>query len=68
MAATIKIVLRKEEKQDGTFPLAIRITKDRKTSYVYLNYSINPKDWNEKTQSVKKSHPNSQRLNSFLKN
>ncbi len=64
--ASIKIVLRKEEKQDGTFPLAIRITKDRKTSYIYLNYSIHPKDWNAEEQKVRKSYPNSARLNNFL--
>jgi len=64
--ASIKIVLRKEEKQDGTFPLAIRITKDRKTSYVYLNYSIHPRHWNAKEQKVKKSHPNSVRFNNYL--
>lgn len=64
--ASIKIVLRKEEKQDGTFPLAIRITKDRKTSYIYLNYSVLPKDWNAEEQTVRKSHPNSARLNNFI--
>ncbi len=64
--ASIKIVLRKEEKQDGTYPLAIRITKDRKTSYIYLNYSVHPKDWNADEQKIRKSHPNSTRLNNFL--
>lgn len=64
--ATVKIILRKEEKADGTYPLAIRITKDRKSSYIYLEYSIKPSDWDEKLQRVKKSHPNSARLNNFL--
>jgi len=64
--ASIKIVLRKEIKQDGTSPLAIRITKNRKTSYVYLEYSVKEKDWDKENQRVKKSHPNSARLNNFL--
>lgn len=64
--ATLKVVLRKEEKADGTYPLAIRITKDRKSSYIYLEYSIKPSDWDEKAQRVKKTHPNSARLNNFL--
>lgn len=64
--ASVKIILRKEQKADGTYPLAIRITKDRKSSYIYLNYSIKPSDWDEQTQRVKKSHPNSGRLNNFL--
>lgn len=64
--ASVKIVLRKEIKADGTSPLAIRITKDRKASYIYLEYSIKPKEWDEKNQRVKKSHPNSVRMNNFL--
>lgn len=63
--ANVKIVLRKEPRKGG-YPLAIRITKDRKTSYVYLNYRINPEDWDEANQRVKKSHPNSARLNNYL--
>ncbi|RYE54554.1 MAG: integrase, partial [Sphingobacteriales bacterium] len=64
--AAIAIVLRKEVKQDGTSPLAIRITKDRKSSYIYLEYSILQKDWDAKVQRVRKSYPNSERLNIFL--
>lgn len=64
--ATIKIVLRKEIKADGTYPLAIRITKNRKSSFIYLDYSIHPDHWDETKQRVKKSHPNSTRLNNFL--
>lgn len=64
--ASIKIVLRKEIKKDGTSPLAIRITKDRKASYIYLNYSIKESEWDAVNQKVKKSHPNSVRMNNFL--
>ncbi len=64
--ATVKIILRKEIKKDGTSPLAIRITKNRKTSYIYLDYSIKPQDWDAKSQRVKSSYKNSGRLNSFL--
>lgn len=64
--ATVKVILRKEIKQDGTSPLAIRITKNRKSSYIYFDYSIKPEDWDAEKQRVKKSHPNSARLNNFL--
>ncbi|AUD06698.1 site-specific integrase [Spirosoma pollinicola] len=64
--ATINIVLRKEKKKDGTFPLAIRITKDRKSSYIYFDYSIKSDDWDADKQRVKKSYPNSTWLNNFL--
>jgi integrase/recombinase XerD len=64
--AIVKIVLRKKKGKDGTFPLALRITKERKSSYVYLGHSIKLSDWSEKDCRVKKSHPNSVRLNNFL--
>ncbi|MFM2226453.1 MAG: hypothetical protein RJA07_2655 [Bacteroidota bacterium] len=64
--ATIKIVLRAKKKLDDTFPLAIRITKDRKTSFIHLGYDLKESQWDATTQRVKKSHPNSNRLNNFL--
>lgn len=64
--ATVKIILRKEVKKDGTFPLALRVTKNRKSSYIYLEYSVKPEDWDDVKQRVKKSNPNHARLNNFL--
>jgi len=64
--AAVKIVLRKEVKKDGTSPLAIRITKDRKSSYIYLDYSIRATDWDAPSQRVKKSYSNCTRLNNYL--
>ncbi len=64
--AVVKIVLKKDKKLDGTYPLVIRITKDRKSSFVYLNHSINDRDWDSINERVKKSHPNSTKLNNFL--
>ncbi|WP_421825934.1 phage integrase SAM-like domain-containing protein [Larkinella sp.] len=52
--------------QDGTFPLAIRVTVDRKSSYIYLGQSLRESDWDALQQKVKKSHPNSTRLNNFI--
>jgi integrase len=64
--ATVKIILRKEKKKDGSFPLALRVTKNRKSSYIYLDYSVKLEDWDEIKQRVKKSNPNSARLNNYL--
>lgn len=72
--ATVKIILRKKKNKegtiqfnkDGTLPLTMRITKDRKTSFIYLGYSIPEKDWDEVNQRVKKSNPNSARLNNYI--
>jgi len=58
--------MRKNQKADGTFPLVIRITKDKKTSYIGLEHSIHEKDWDAKTQRVKRSHLNATRLNNFI--
>jgi integrase/recombinase XerD len=64
--SSLKIVLPKEKKADGLHPLAIRITKDRKSSFIYLGYRIAESDWDKAVQRIRKSHPNSVRLNNFL--
>lgn len=65
--ATVKVVLKRENKKnDGTCPITIRITKDRKTKYCFTNYAVLEKHWNLKANEVAKAHPNSTRLNNFL--
>ncbi len=67
--ASIKILLWKHDnKKDGTFPIALRITQNRKTRYIFTGKYILEKDWDDKASKVKKSHPNSTRLNNFLIN
>lgn len=66
--ASIKVVLRRNKtKKDGTVPLAIRISKNRKSRYVFTGYYINEKYWNLEAGAVRKSHPNSARLNNMLR-
>lgn len=66
--ATLKIVLRKNKaKKDSTIPLAIRITQDRKSRYIFTGQYIEEKHWNTENTTVRKSHPNSARLNNFLR-
>jgi len=65
--ASIKILLWKhDKKKDDTFPIALRITKNRKTRYIFTGKYIREKDWDALNSKVKKSHPNSARLNNFL--
>lgn len=64
--ATIKVVLRKKANKDGSFPLALRITKDRKTSFIHLGYNLKENEWSASEQRVKSSHPNSKRLNNLI--
>lgn len=64
--ASVKVVLYPRAKKDGTYPLALRITKNRKSSYIFLEYSVRKEDWVANEERVKSSHPNSKRLNNFL--
>jgi integrase len=64
--ASLKIILRKKTNKDGRYPLAIRITKDRTSSYIYLGHSVAKEQWDAVNQRVKRSHPNSARLNNLL--
>lgn len=64
--ATVKVVLRRKQNKDGTYPLALRITKDRKASFIHLGHSVLEKDWDASAQKVRKSYPNSARMNNLL--
>lgn len=65
--ASLKAVLRtNKRKNDGTCPIAIRIIKDRKTRFVFTGQYVLDKDWNDEEHKVRKSHPNSVRLNHLL--
>ena len=64
--ASVKVIVRRKINKDGTYPLAIRISKDGKSSYIYLGQSVHLNDWDDKKQQVKKAHPNSVRLNNLI--
>ncbi|NKI27853.1 tyrosine-type recombinase/integrase [Arenibacter sp. 6A1] len=65
--ATIKIILRKNyQKKDKTFPIVLRLTKDRKSKYLFTGEYILKKDWDETKGLARNSHPNSARLNNML--
>ena len=66
MASNAKIVLRKKENKEGLYPLAIRITKNRRSNYHYIGHYIELKHWDEKNIRIRKSHPNADRLNNLL--
>tara|TARA_R110002050_G_scaffold62487_1_gene137264 strand:+ start:2199 stop:3383 length:1185 start_codon:yes stop_codon:yes gene_type:complete len=56
----------KKPNSAGLFPIAIRITKDRRSSYLFTGQYIEIKFWDDKYKRVKKSHPNSKRLNNLV--
>jgi len=66
MSSNAKIIIRKKRNKKGLYPLAIRITKNRQSTYHYIGHYIDLKDWDEKNLRVKKSNPNSERLNNLL--
>jgi integrase len=66
MSANAKIVLHKKSNREGLYPLAIRITKNRRSTYRYIGHYIELDDWDEKNIRVKKSNPNSDNLNGLL--
>lgn len=66
MSASAKIVLRKKPNSKGQFPLAIRITKNRRSTYKHIGHYIDIDDWDERNLRVKKSHPNAYSLNNLL--
>lgn len=66
MSASTKIVLRKKPNAKGLYPLAIRITKNRHSTYKQIGHNIELEDWDEKNITVKKSHPNAESLNNLL--
>ncbi|MGI0107346.1 phage integrase SAM-like domain-containing protein [Salinimicrobium sp. WS361] len=66
MTSNAKIVLRKKPNKEGLYPLAVRITKNRRSNYHYIGHYINLKDWDEKNIRVRKSHLNADSLNGLL--
>ena len=64
--ATVKIVLRKKKNKDESYPLVLRITKNRKSLYLFFNKKIHEKDWDVIQQKAKRSYPNHISLNNYL--
>jgi len=46
--------------------LAIRISKNRRTSYIYLGHYVDTKYWDAQKKTTQKIQPNSAHLNNFL--
>lgn len=64
--SSIKAVLRKKQNVQNLFPIAIRITKERKTSYLFTGQYIKESQWDAKNGRVKKSHPDALRINQLI--
>ena len=56
MSLTTKVLLNKvRQKQDGSYPLVIRVTYHRKVIYIPLGYALKESDFDAKNQLIKTS-------------
>ena len=52
--ATVKLILDKRRKKaNDTYPIVIRVTKNRITRYIFTEYSVVEADWNPDEQAIK---------------
>ena len=51
--ASIKIVLRRKALKSGTYPICLRITKDRKTKFFTTLFDAKISDWDSNTGEFK---------------
>lgn len=69
MNASINFELRENKiSATGEAPLYLRITYDRKPSWMSLGINLNPKDWNKERQEVRRSHHRYKILNDQILN
>lgn len=66
MATTISKVYRKDKMKEGKAPVYIRITKNRKTSYIATTLKLEERHWDDKQKKVKPNYPNSTAANIYL--
>ncbi len=64
--ATIQAVLRRKPNAQKHYPVAIRITKDRKATYLFTGQYVDERFWDKKNRKIRKSHPNANRLNHLI--
>ena len=63
--ASINVVLRQKPNKQGLCPVALRITQNRRSSFVHLGVHLRPDQWDKDRQRVKK-HDNAKRLNALI--
>ncbi|WP_298545603.1 site-specific integrase [uncultured Aquimarina sp.] len=67
--ATLKTVLHPKINKEGEklYRLALRVTANRKISYLHLGYNVDPSDWDPEAEKIKKSHPKYSHLNRLIR-
>jgi integrase len=59
-------LLKRKQKSNGEIPVYLRITKDRKYRLISTAISVPERQWNESSQTVRKSHPRHTSINARL--
>lgn len=67
MAASFHLYLKNRQKQNGEYPIYLRITKNRKHKYVSTGLSVLKKNWNPEKEEVRRNHDNYKTLNETLR-
>jgi site-specific recombinase XerD len=68
-AASVKLLIKKNKKNSlGKYPIYLRITANRKTSFVSTGFFIEKNQWDERTESVKESNRDHEHINTSILN
>jgi len=68
MHTTVKLILRTSKvRKDGTSPVYLRITANRKSRFVSTKVYVEPKYWNERKEQVRATHELAATFNHALK-
>lgn len=66
MATSLHLYLKNRKKQNGEYPIYLRITNNRKHKYVSTGLSVKEKYWNPETEQIRRNHDNYKTLNETL--
>ena len=65
--ASVKVMIRRNKMRvDGTCPIILKITNNRCLTEKFIGHAVKPEDWDEIDRIVKKTHPNSVRINHLI--
>lgn len=64
--ASVNTVLRNKTNKQGLHPIVICVTQNRKRALFHTGQYLDKKFWDDSKRVVKKSHPNSKRINNLI--
>ena len=66
MASVQLVLVTRKTKADGTAPVWVRVSANRRSRYRSTGIAVAPKDWNKPKQRVRRSHPLADAFNARL--